>query len=155
MSDNELAYPSDASGITVTNRRFDAEECLIGWCVRQGASYIAYRVASFHQVTLDDGTTLEVPARVCCQFSDREIDPMSVSIEEGSASAVEGEGTKVLFQEMDVDPALRYHRARSYDPSVGRWISDDPLGCDGSDADSWPYPHFEKPIPRISPEHPG
>jgi RHS repeat-associated protein len=30
----------------------------------------------------------------------------------------------------DLDPAtsLSYHRARCYDPSVGRWLSQDPLG---------------------------
>jgi RHS repeat-associated protein len=34
-------------------------------------------------------------------------------------------------REWDAEPALSYHRARYYDPKVGRFISDDPLGLAG------------------------
>ena len=38
--------------------------------------------------------------------------------------------TRYLFtsRELDTDTGLQYNRARWYDPTVGRWISEDPLG---------------------------
>ncbi len=41
-----------------------------------------------------------------------------------------GTGNKLLFtgRQLDVDSGLYYYRARYYDPEIGRFISEDPLG---------------------------
>jgi len=39
----------------------------------------------------------------------------------------------------EVDEPLMYQRARHYDPSVGRWISNDPLGYDACEEHLYPY----------------
>ena len=43
--------------------------------------------------------------------------------------------TRYLFtsREFDVDTGLQYNRARWYDASVGRWMSEDPLGFAAGD----------------------
>jgi RHS repeat-associated protein len=43
------------------------------------------------------------------------------------------------WREREVDEALMYQRARHYDPSVGRWISNDPLGYDACEEHLYPY----------------
>jgi RHS repeat-associated protein len=36
--------------------------------------------------------------------------------------------------------ALQYKRARHYDPTPGRWLSEDPVGFDASDEHFYRYP---------------
>jgi RHS repeat-associated protein len=40
----------------------------------------------------------------------------------------------------DTEGHLTYNRARHYDPTPGRWLSEDPLGCDADDGHLHPYP---------------
>ena len=49
--------------------------------------------------------------------------------------------TRYLFtsREFDADTGLQYHRARWYDPAVGRWVSEDPLGFAAGDANTGRY----------------
>jgi RHS repeat-associated protein len=42
-------------------------------------------------------------------------------------------------REWDVDAGLYYYRARWYDPALGKFISEDPLGLDGGDANLYRY----------------
>jgi RHS repeat-associated protein len=42
-------------------------------------------------------------------------------------------------RERDEETGLQYHRARYYDPAVGRWVSEDPIGFSGGDADLHRY----------------
>jgi RHS repeat-associated protein len=42
-------------------------------------------------------------------------------------------------RERDVETGLQYNRARYYDPSTGRWISQDPLGFDAGDSNLYRY----------------
>ena len=44
--------------------------------------------------------------------------------------------TRYLYtsREFDADTGLQYNRARWYDPAVGKWISEDPLGFTAGDA---------------------
>jgi RHS repeat-associated protein len=42
-------------------------------------------------------------------------------------------------REFDVETDLQYNRARYYDPSTGRWISQDPLGFDAGDSNLYRY----------------
>ena len=42
-------------------------------------------------------------------------------------------------RELDVETGLQYNRARWYDPSTGRWISQDPMGFDAGDSNLYRY----------------
>ena len=42
-------------------------------------------------------------------------------------------------REMDVETDLQYNRARYYDSTTGRWISQDPLGFDAGDSNLYRY----------------
>jgi RHS repeat-associated protein len=42
-------------------------------------------------------------------------------------------------REFDAETALQYNRARYYDPSMGRWISQDPMGFDAGDSNLYRY----------------
>jgi RHS repeat-associated protein len=42
-------------------------------------------------------------------------------------------------RERDVETGLQYNRARWYDPSTGRWITQDPLGFDAGDSNLYRY----------------
>jgi RHS repeat-associated protein len=46
-------------------------------------------------------------------------------------------------RELLAEEGLQYNRARCFDPSVGRWMSEDPLGYDNSEGELFPYP-FEQ-----------
>ncbi len=41
------------------------------------------------------------------------------------------------------DEKLLYNRARSFDPTVGRWLSNDPVGFDAGDGNLCLYPRQE------------
>lgn len=49
--------------------------------------------------------------------------------------------TRYLYtgRELDTSIGLQYNRARWYDPRVGRWISEDPIGFAGGDANLTRY----------------
>lgn len=42
-------------------------------------------------------------------------------------------------REREEDTGLQYNRRRYYDPEVGRWISQDPIGFDARDANLYRY----------------
>jgi RHS repeat-associated protein len=44
-----------------------------------------------------------------------------------------------IGREFDVETNLQYNRARYYDPSTGRWMSQDPLGFDAGDSNLYRY----------------
>jgi RHS repeat-associated protein len=60
--------------------------------------------------------------------------------------------TRYLFtgREWDADIGLQYSRARWYDPSVGRWISEDPIGFAAGDMNLARYV-FNSPINLVDP----
>ena len=41
--------------------------------------------------------------------------------------------------QFDVETSLQYNHARWYDPKMGRWISQDPLGFDAGDSNLYRY----------------
>ena len=41
--------------------------------------------------------------------------------------------------ELDVEVGLQYNRARHYDPTVGRWINEDPIGYEAGDTNLYRY----------------
>jgi len=60
--------------------------------------------------------------------------------------------TRYLFtgREWDEEIELYYYRARYYDPEIGRFIVEDPIGFSGGDANLYRYVH-NSPINRIDP----
>ena len=50
-----------------------------------------------------------------------------------------GDRFKFTGREYDATTGLQYNRARYYDPSTGRWISQDPLGLDSGDTNLYRY----------------
>ena len=42
-------------------------------------------------------------------------------------------------RELDVETGLQYNRARYYDSTTGRWISQDPMGFDAGDSNLYRY----------------
>jgi RHS repeat-associated protein len=46
-----------------------------------------------------------------------------------------------LYDGRDFDPeaGLQYNRARHYDPTVGRWITQDPIGYEAGDVNLYRY----------------
>src|SRR5262249_13535753 len=50
-----------------------------------------------------------------------------------------GDRYKWTDREIDVETGLQYNRARYYDPKVGRWTNQDPLGFDAGDNNLYRY----------------
>jgi RHS repeat-associated protein len=42
-------------------------------------------------------------------------------------------------REYDAETQMQYHRARYYDPQIGRWIGQDPIGFDAGDSNLYRY----------------
>jgi RHS repeat-associated protein len=55
------------------------------------------------------------------------------------SSSTFGDRYKYTGREWDVETNLQYNRARYYDPKVGRWTSQDPLGFDAGDSNLYRY----------------
>ena len=43
-------------------------------------------------------------------------------------------------REYPCETALQLHRVRCFDPRIGRWLNEDPLGYEAGDGDACPYP---------------
>jgi RHS repeat-associated protein len=56
-----------------------------------------------------------------------------------SANSAFGDVYKYTGREFDSETGLQYNRARYYDPRVGRWTSQDPLGSDAGDVNLYRY----------------
>jgi RHS repeat-associated protein len=50
-----------------------------------------------------------------------------------------GDAFKFTAREYDYDTGLQYNRARYYDPMIGRWMSEDPLGFGAGDENLYRY----------------
>ena len=61
-----------------------------------------------------------------------------------------GDRYKFTAREFDSATGLQYNRARYYDPAIGRWTSQDPLGFDGGDANLYRYV-FNTPTRAVDP----
>jgi len=51
------------------------------------------------------------------------------------------DANQFLYDGHDFDPevGLQYNRARHFDPTVGRWITQDPIGYEADDANEYRY----------------
>jgi len=61
------------------------------------------------------------------------------------------EATAYTGREFDPDTSLYYYRARWYDPQVGRFISEDPVGFGGQDANFYAYVK-NRPMSFVDPQ---
>ncbi len=61
--------------------------------------------------------------------------------------------TRYLYTagEHDVDTGVQYNRNRWYDPSTGRWLSEDPIGFAAGDSDLYRYAGNNVRAPSVSP----
>ncbi len=56
-----------------------------------------------------------------------------------------GDRYKYTDREYDAETGLQYNRARYYDPAVGRWTTEDPLGFGGGNTNLYGYVHNSPP----------
>jgi RHS repeat-associated protein len=80
--------------------------------------------------------------------------PAAVLPPEAEQSLPEGDLAEDYFvwngREYDVSDAIQYNRARYYDSTAGRWLSQDPLGYESGDGNLYPYaspPEAAPPAP--------
>jgi RHS repeat-associated protein len=65
-------------------------------------------------------------------------------------SPMDGGVYKYTGREVDVETGLQYNRARYYDPTTARWITQDPLGYDAGDSNLYRYVN-NSPTTRLDP----
>src|SRR5207302_7499929 len=53
-------------------------------------------------------------------------------------------------REIEVETGLQYNRARYYDSSTGRWMSQDPIGFDAGDSNLYRYVN-NRPVDATDP----
>lgn len=85
--------------------------------------------STVRDVAVFDGTTTTIPTnnhRVFDSFGNLQNPDTDGGFQDDFAIGFTG-------REYDADAQLSYHRARWYDPVVGRWISEDPLGFEAGD----------------------
>lgn len=136
MSENQQRSSEHESEEILGNHRYDSLERLIAWSVQKDEYFIFYRVKSFREVTLRSGEKLDVPAAIACAWTDRDVEPSFDGVE-GDPS--DGEPGGWTFQEYETDPELQYNRARCFDPTQGRWVSENPLGFDPAEENLYPH----------------
>ena len=162
---HDLLYPPKENDNEILNRRYDAKERLIAWIMKHDDVFLVFRVVSFREATLSNGTTIDVPETINCRpaMSCDDVDPSAENVYTydrfGNRSDVTYIWTgreadaddglrynRARYSEtqqgrmIDIDAEVQYNRARFYDPSVGRWISEDLLGYETSSDNCYPYP---------------
>ena len=150
---HDLLYPPKEQDARVSHRRYDSKERLVAWSVRQDDHFLLFRVDAFRDVTLANGDKLDVAETIRCRFSAQDIDPNAAFADECTVSYdaygnIET-GTELypslggLYtwagREPDGETQLQHNNARFYDPTPGRWISEDLLRYDACEANLYPY----------------
>jgi hypothetical protein len=121
MSENHQSSSDRQPEEQLGNRRYDSQERLIAWSIREGDYFVFYQVKSFREILLPSGEKADVPAAFVCALTDREVEPSFEPTECGSS---EGQSGGWKFHEDGADIDLQYNRARSFDPTPGRWIEE-------------------------------
>ena len=141
-----VLYPPKEQDTCVSHRRYDGKERLIAWSVRDANHFLVFHVNAFREVTLADCEKLDVPETIQCRFSEQEIEPNTAFADECSVSSDTNSNPELngpyvwSGRAVDADTQLEYTRARCYDPTVGRWLTGDPLQCDMGDDNRYPFP---------------
>jgi RHS repeat-associated protein len=126
-----LALWADLNGSSVVQVQYlhgpGIDEVLARSTGGASAWYLTDRMGSVRQVTNLAGSVLDTVT----------YDPFgSVVSESGPAY---GDRFKYTGREFDAASGLQYNRARYYDSTTGRWLSQDPLGFAAGDANLYRY----------------
>jgi RHS repeat-associated protein len=129
---NGVCYADISStGSIVTRRMYlDATDALFARITQAGGAVAWYLTDHLGSVTglLNNSNTL-IDGLVYDAFG-------NVTNE---TSPSNGDRYAFTGRERDVETGLQYNRARWYDPSTGRWITQDPLGFDAGDSNLYRY----------------
>jgi RHS repeat-associated protein len=120
----------DGSNHLLTRRLYlDAVDQLVARISASGtvAWYLTDRLGSVRDLTDASGALLD-------QIT---YDAYGNVVIETNAAA--GDRYKYTGREFDAATGLQYNRARYYDPTIGRWTSQDPLGFDAGDPNLYRY----------------
>ena len=120
-------------------RYFDSQGRLVAWSAQSGEHLLFYQVKSFREITGPEGERTDVPAEISCIWTDRELDPNFEPAKGDTFNLADELMWDGKGHDFTADPALQYNCARSFDPTVGRWISEDPLGFELADENRFPY----------------
>jgi RHS repeat-associated protein len=147
MTENhQLLYPPKENDTSVVHRRYDAMERLVAWTARQEDHVLVFRVVSFREESLENGKTVQVPERIECRFAQMEVAPEGAFAGTVADTTLRADDSSMQAvytwtgRELDVDSDLRYNQTRYFDPTPGRWITDDPLGFEEGTENLHPYP---------------
>ena len=144
MTENhDLSYPPENNDALVSDRRYDTQERLIAWTVRQDDHFLLFRVEAFREVILEGGEKLDVPETIRCTFSDCDAEPASAecTISHDTPGKPAPDCDTWACAEFDTDAQLQCNHARWFDKTQGRWlVSDEPNDHDSRNDDFYPYP---------------
>src|SRR5262245_2992460 len=93
------------------------------------------------------GTVRDIRDQAFADIYHAEYDSYGIITEETGSG---GDRYKWTGREWQAEIDLQYNRARYYDPSIGRWISQDPIGFDAGDGNLYRYVQNE-PASAIDP----
>jgi hypothetical protein len=147
----DVLYPPKENDTCVSHRRYDANERLVVWCLRQDDHFLLFRVDAFREVTLENGEKRDVPETIQCRFSQMDTEPNAAFADECTisydshgtiASGAEADCSLGGFyawagRELDAESQFHYSRARCFQ---GRWIGGEPLGHTPGNDNFLPYP---------------
>jgi len=143
---HQVLYPPKENDTSIVHRRYDALERLVAWTVRQEEYFLVFRVESFREESRKNGKVVHVPERIECRFSHTDIDPDSAFADAVNYEAFTcgDSSANGLYQwdaiEPDVEVGPHYNAARCFDPTPGRWLTDNPLAFEASDDNLYRYP---------------
>ena len=132
----------DASNFVTTRRLYlDAIDAIVARIATTGgvaAWYLTDRLGSVRVITDSTGAVQDTIT----------YDGYGNVLIESNASF--GDRYKFTAREFDSATGLQYNRARYYDPTIGRWTSQDPLGFDAGDANLYRYVRNRPTVERDS-----
>jgi RHS repeat-associated protein len=124
---------------TGSSRRF-----VYGWGIDQALAYVIGGTTTYN-VADHLGSIVRITDAAGIPTLTREYDPWGNSLQ-GSATS----GYAFTGREWDAETGLYYYRARYYDPKVGRFLSEDPIGFDSRDPNFYEYVR-NNPVNMIDP----
>jgi RHS repeat-associated protein len=144
-----------STGVVVTRRHWDGEDL---WAITDASNVVAVRYLYGDGVDQVQGRIVEAGPNAGTQgfyatdhlgsvrdiidaatgdvLFHAEYDAFGVATEYGAGY---GDTLKYTAREFDADTGLQYNRARWYDNSTGRWLSEDPIGFAAGDHNLYRY----------------
>jgi RHS repeat-associated protein len=144
-----------STGVVATRRHWDGEDL---WAITDASNVVAARYLYGEGVDQVQGRIVEAGPNAGTQgfyatdhlgsvrdiidaatgevLYHAEYDAFGAATEYGAGY---GDRLKYTARELDADTGLQYNRARWYDNSVGRWLSEDPIGFAAGDHNLYRY----------------